>query len=285
MSILSLSSPAKINLYLKVHGRRPDGYHDLTTVFQRVDLCDELRFWSNRGGRIRIRCADRDVPTGSKNLVYRAARMLQEDFALENGAQITIRKRIPVAAGLGGGSSNAATALLGLNRIWKLSLPRAELLKYAARLGSDVPFFLYDCSWAVGTGRGDRIRPLPVKARLWQILVTPRLKVYSRNVYQGLNLHLTKKDDNVNILIRLLNRNDVSGISRVVHNDLAASICRLYPHLSALQQRMQGKSALTAAFSGSGPTLFGLVESKRRAEELRAVFAKRYRQVFAVRTL
>src|SRR3989338_5787466 len=140
MKTLLLRSPAKLNLFLKVNRKRPDGYHDLTTLFERIDLCDDIRLAVNTAGRIRIFCRQPQVPKDSRNLAYRAARLLKDEFSLKEGVDITITKRIPVAAGLGGGSSNAATVLLGLNKLWGLSLPLWKLSSYGKKIGSDVPF-------------------------------------------------------------------------------------------------------------------------------------------------
>src|SRR6185436_451831 len=157
MKSITLQSPAKLNLYLKIVNKRPDGFHNLTTLFERIDLADEITLTSEASGRIRVSCDHPQVPTGPKNLVYKAAALLKQDFGIKQGVHITICKNIPVAAGLAGGSSNAATVLQGLNKLWNLKLTKTRLAAYAARIGSDVAFFLYDCSWALGTGRGEVI--------------------------------------------------------------------------------------------------------------------------------
>ena len=212
MKPLILSSPAKLNLALQVIGKRPDGYHNLKTLFERIDLADRLSFAPDPTGKIRIQCAHPHVPIGPKNLVYRVARLLQERYRVKAGVTVRIDKRIPVAAGLAGGSSNAATALLGLNRLWGLGLSPARLVRLAKTIGCDVPFFLHDCSWALGQERGDRIRRLDIPVRLWHVLVVPRVKMYSQEVFTALNLQLTKRSDNVNILIRSLKNNNIIGL-------------------------------------------------------------------------
>jgi 4-diphosphocytidyl-2-C-methyl-D-erythritol kinase len=313
MNRVVLSSPAKLNLFLKVINKRPDGYHNLVTLFERIDLADRISFSANRDGRIRIACNNPQVPRGPKNLVYRAAMMLKEDFALANGVDVKITKRIPVAAGLAGGSSNAATALLGLNKIWRLGLSRDQLLEYASRLGSDVSLFLHDCSWALGTCRGEKIKKVPLKTKLWHVLLVPRLKMYSRNVFESLNLRpeksgeleerkpggsargplgndpatnlLTKTLDDVNILIRYLRNNNISMVGQWLSNDLEKPIVRLSPSLFKIKNRLDSLVPNRVAFSGSGPSLFGIVDSKRQAEKLSDDLKKRYSQVFVVRTL
>jgi len=284
MSSLVLQSPAKLNLYLKVNQKRPDGYHDITTLFERIDLTDELTFSEASDNKIRITCDHPHVPVGPKNLVYQAAVLLQQACGIERGVRIAIRKRIPVAAGLAGGSSNAATALLGLNKIWKLGLTRPKLVALAKKIGSDVPFFLYDARWALGYGRGDLIKPVEMDAKLWHILVVPKVKMYSWKVYGGLKLQLTKKDDNVNILIRNLKRGNVLDVSRLIKNDLESVVLRHCPTLRKLQERLKFLQAKGVMISGSGPSVYGLTTGREEAEEIKRVLSRRFSQVFVVRT-
>jgi len=288
MKSISLLSPAKLNLFLKVINKRPDGYHNLITLFERIDLCDEITVTLNPGSRIHISCDHPEVPVGTKNLVYRATRLLKEKLTIAQGVNIRIKKKIPVAAGLGGGSSNAAAVLLGLNRLWRLSLNRQELVNFGKLIGSDVPFFLYDCSWAVGTQRGDVIQNVPLKTKLWQILVVPRIKVYSREVFTRLRLppkmQLTKKMADVN-MVPALRKNDLSYVGKLLSNDLESTVTQLHPNIIKLKNKLRSLKTLGVCLSGSGPAVFGLTDSQQHAEELRTHLAKTYKQVFAVRTL
>jgi 4-diphosphocytidyl-2-C-methyl-D-erythritol kinase len=314
MSRISLLSPAKLNLFLKVQNKRPDGFHNIITVFERVDLSDEMSFRVLPNKTIRIVCDHPHVPLGSKNLVYKVARLLQDGFNLQEGVEIKIKKRIPVAAGLAGGSSNAATALLGLNHIWKLNLSRAAILSYARKIGSDVAFFLYDTSWALGTERGDHIEKLKIKTKLWHILVVPCIKMYSWKVYGGFSLgaavplvssgygaqalnnspktgeldhklQLTNKNDNVNILIRNLKKGSVLDAGRLLRNDLESVIIGLCPRLEKLKDRLKSLNTHGVMISGSGPAVFGLMATQGEAEVIKDVLLKRFSQVFVIRTL
>lgn len=284
MRSLSLRSPAKLNLFLQVVNKRPDGYHNLETVFERIDLFDDLKLTLNSSGDIRVFCDHPDVPTDSRNLVFKAAQLLKDDFALAEGVDFVIKKRIPVAAGLAGGSSNGATALLGLSRLWKLDLTRRELLAYARALGSDVPFFVHDCSWAVGTGRGDRIKPIRLNRKFWHILFVPSIKMYTKEVFEAVNLELTKTNDDVNIFTRSLKKSDISVIGGLLRNDLEIPIIKLVPDLRKFKDYMMALKAQGVSFSGSGPAMFGLTENRERAEEMMGVLQKQFSQVFAVRT-
>ena len=290
MKSISLKSPAKLNLYLKVVGKRSDGYHNLITLFERIALCDVLKFTRDRNDKITIECNHPDVPRKGKNLIYQAARLLQKDFAVKSGVRIKITKKIPVAAGLAGGSSNAATTLLALNKIWKLNLSPKRLISYARRLGSDVAFFLYQCSWALGTERGDHIKPLKLKRKLWHLLITPRVKVYSREVFEAFQTQfaptniLTKKGQNVNILIRALRKNDLRKAGVLLLNDLEATTAGFHPNLLKIKDLMRNVNACGVSLSGSGPTVFGIFSSKKAASKAKKYLRRFYSRVFAVCT-
>ncbi len=289
-----LRSPAKVNLYLRVIGKRPDGYHDLVTIFERINLCDDIHFRLNQKGHIRIFCDNPDVPRDSRNIVYKTAQLLRQDFSVKEGVDIKIVKRIPVAAGLGGGSSNGATALLGLNALWKLSLNKSVLLKYARKIGSDVPFFIEDTAFALGTQRGDYVKKLSIRTKLWHVLVIPRVKVFTRDIFgafrrpknpeaAGTNL-LTNINRDVNILIRSLRNNDLSQVGYLLANDLETTLLGFHPNLINLKKRIEEQGAFGAVFSGSGPSIFGLVGSKAHAQALKKIFKRRYSRVFIVKT-
>ena len=281
---LTLFSHAKLNLALRVAGRRPDGFHELVTVFERIDLHDDISFAAAPEGVFSIRCDDPRVPCDSRNLIWKAARVLAEGEGVRKGARIVIRKRIPVAAGLAGGSSNAATALLGLNRLWCLRLSRAQLLSYARMIGSDVAFFLYDTPFAVGTGRGEVIRPLAAGARLWHFLVVPKAPLLTKDVYGCFGRCFTKNRGDVNIILRSLRKDDPAGVGAGLFNDLEGPILALRPHLGKLKERVARGDVLGASFSGSGPSVFAVVASEKKAVELKKRFGRAYRQVFVVRT-
>jgi 4-diphosphocytidyl-2-C-methyl-D-erythritol kinase len=284
MDRLTVNAPAKLNLVLDVVGKRPDGFHELRTIFERISLADQITLTRNKSGKIRITCSHPHVPKGPGNLVYKAAMMLSKDFDISEGLDINIIKNIPVAAGLAGGSSNAAAVLSGLNRLWQIGLNKAQLVKYAARLGSDVAFFLYDTPFALGTGRGEIIKPLAVKTKLWHVLVTPRVKIYTKEVFTRLKLNLTNKKDNVNILLPFLRKGDLLRLAAALSNDLEAAILSLRPDFIYLKKKLLDAGATGVCFSGSGPSVFACVQSQRHALSLRAKFDRRYTQVFVVST-
>ena len=224
------------------------------------------------------------VPTGPKNLIYKVAKLLQQEHGITQGVDFKINKRIPVAAGLAGGSSNAATALMGLNKLWKIGLKQSKLLQYGSQIGSDVPFFLHDCSWALGTERGDKLKRLNIEPKYWHILIVPRMKMYSGEVFTHLNLQLTNKGDDVNILIRSLKKYNILKAKEQIFNDLESSILKICPNLLNIKKRLQQNNAGGVIFSGSGPSVFGLTTSKKEAESLKTIFSRRYSKVFVVKT-
>jgi 4-diphosphocytidyl-2-C-methyl-D-erythritol kinase len=284
MKTLVLKSPAKVNLFLQVIDKRSDGFHNINTLFQKINLYDELVFAPTSSGKIRIFCDHPQVPKGPKNLVHRVYQCIQKDHALAQGVDIKIHKSIPVAAGLGGGSSNAATALRGLNKLFRLGLSHSELLSYARSLGSDIAFFLQESSWAIGTQKGDVIQPLDIASKVWQVLVVPCVKVYSKKVYEAHNLQLTKTNDNVNILIHNLKKGDINKVGSLINNDLEDAVIRLCPRLLALKQRLKLFDTQGVMISGSGPATLALTRSRKTAEEIAAQMSRRFTRVYVVRT-
>ncbi|MCK5215349.1 MAG: 4-(cytidine 5'-diphospho)-2-C-methyl-D-erythritol kinase [Candidatus Omnitrophica bacterium] len=285
MHSVFLQAPAKLNLFLKVVNKRKDGYHNLETLFERIDLCDDIRLSSTKQDNIRIICNNPQVPRGPKNLVCRAAKLMKEKYGIKKGLEVNLTKRIPVAAGLGGGSSDAATTLMGLNKLWELKASKEELIQLGQELGSDIPFFIHECSWGLGTERGDVIKNVNIKAKLWHILVVPRIKMYSREVFTKLKMQLTKNTDNASILIRYLREKNITKLGQELHNDLEDSILRICPRLFNPKKAFEKLGITGIVFSGSGPSVFGLVKTRKEAENFRNILGQRYSQVFAVTTL
>jgi len=251
---LVLRAPAKVNLFLEVIGRRPDGYHEIETVMHAVDLADELEF--TPAEEIEVVCDSDDVPTGRDNLVWAAAHLLRAETGVDAGAVIRLRKRIPIESGLGGGSSDAAAALLGLSSLWQLRLDRARLADIAARLGSDVPFFLWRGT-ALCTGRGEQVTPLPCPRALHFILLLPEVSVSTARVY-GSTSRLTspRKLGTFNRLA--LESGDFPALGKALFNRLEETTFRLYPQLEAMKGKLAELPLDGVLMSGSGSCIFGL---------------------------
>lgn len=249
MDFLTLSCPAKVNLYLKVVGRRPDGYHDLVTVMQPLSLADELVVTLG-GDEIRLECNRPDLPVDRSNLAIRAALAFQEAISQSFGMHLKLIKNIPVAAGLGGGSSNAAGVLRGLNLLRGRPLDDNRLHQLARSLGADVPFFLLDGP-ALGMGIGDRLSPITLPAA-WFVLVNPGFPVSTAWVYASLQPPFIRPDET------FLNRLGHEHPSVWLHNDLEAVTLNRHPELADLKETLLGEGALGVLMSGSGPTVFGM---------------------------
>jgi 4-diphosphocytidyl-2-C-methyl-D-erythritol kinase len=247
--------PAKVNLYLRIVGRRPDGYHELVTVMQPLTLADEL-IVTLGGEGIRLECDSPEVPCESENLVWRAARQFQEEAGQKQGILLSLQKRIPVAAGLGGGSSDAAGTLLALNDLAGKPLNSSRLHHLASLLGADVPFFL-SRKPAVGRGIGTQLSPVTLLP-YWYLLANPGVPLSTRWVYENLDLAGLPGPPETETW-------DPEHPETWVRNDLGAVALQRFPQLEALFNDLKEAGAWTQGISGSGPTLFGLFSSREAA--------------------
>ncbi|MCD6187268.1 MAG: 4-(cytidine 5'-diphospho)-2-C-methyl-D-erythritol kinase [Desulfuromusa sp.] len=262
-------APAKINLCLHVLGRLKSGYHELAMAMQRVDLCDEIQIQVGGSPGIRVTCAGVELPLNEENIAARATRLFLEETHIDIGIDIEITKRIPVAAGLGGGSSDAATVLLGLSEMLKVDLNSDQLLEMGCRLGADVPFFIFQQpAWATGTGT--TLEPLPVLPEVAYLLINPGIAVSTAEVYQS--LQLTKGGELANLpRFSVVTRADLCA---ALHNDLELVTLQRFPLIAEIKQRLLNQGALGALMSGSGATVFGVYTdfsmASKAAEELTA---------------
>lgn len=260
---ISKLAPAKINLFLHVLRKRPDGYHDLASFMQKVTLCDELTFSPRpTSSGITVLCPDSDLPASEDNLIYRAAKTLFSYVNCQPGIEINLIKKIPIAAGLGGGSSDAATTLISLNDIFGFHLTKKELMKIGTKLGADVPFFIFG-NCALAEGIGDKLKSWEKLPKLNIVLINPRFSLSTKTVYENLNLRLTKERINYSIP-RFFT---VSDILREMHNDLETVSLRMHPELADIKQVLLRNGALGAMMSGSGPTIFGIFTDEDTAKK------------------
>ncbi len=258
-------SYAKINLYLDVLHKRRDGYHNIETIYQTVNLCDELTFLDDN--HLSMTCSGADLDTGISNLVYRAAMLLQEQTECTRGARIHLEKRIPIAAGLAGGSGNAAATLAALNKLWDLRLPLGRLARLARILGSDVPYCLYGGAMA-GTLRGEALFPLSPIKNLWFVLVHPPAAMSAASVYnhplleKNLECPFAGRTPAFRKALQSLEEKDYPA---VLFNRMEKPVFEEHRTLAALKEGLLEAGCDAAAMSGSGPTLFGLCQSQRKA--------------------
>jgi 4-diphosphocytidyl-2-C-methyl-D-erythritol kinase len=267
-----MASPAKINLGLRILGKRPDGYHAIESIFQMLDLCDWLSFRPNAEGLIHLTCPASDLPTDERNLVVRAAHLLRQTTHVRQGVHITLENRIPIAAGLGGGSSNAATTLLSLNRLWGLNCPIATLHMLAAQLGSDVPFFLNGPT-ALVEGRGEVLSPLPPPAPWAGVLVNPRFGIPAGWAYAQFVGPSSATDHTMGTIQQALRTQDLELLAAAVVNDLEPGVGAVYPVIHAMQSALRAMGAATF-MSGSGPTVCGLFHASADVVNALAALAR-----------
>jgi 4-diphosphocytidyl-2-C-methyl-D-erythritol kinase len=277
-------APAKVNLHLEILGKRPDGYHQLETLMAAVSLCDTLVFQDDPSGQLRLTCSRQDLSVGDDNLVVKAAALLRQAANCRRGARIRLVKRIPMAAGLAGGSSDAAATLAGLNRLWQLGLGTAELASLGAKLGSDVAFFFGGpAAWC--TGRGEIVTPVEVGGPLWLVLFCPPFGLGTAEVYRQAEVPAVKAAGAASR--EALRTGDVERLGRGLHNRLQEAAQRIRPEVASYQRRLDALGPAGACMSGSGSAMFALArcraEAARIAQELKRT-AEKGEAVFLVRS-
>lgn len=263
--MFTLKTPAKINWFLSVLRKREDGYHEISSLMQSVALYDYLAF--EQSEEIGI-ITDAEIPL-EENLVYKAAILVKERLSVKKGAVITLRKEIPMSAGLGGGSSDAACTLEGLNRLWGLELSKDELAGLGGMLGSDIPFF-FKGPFAAVEGRGEIVTPLNANTPNIILLVKPDMSVSTKWAYSEMNRllpELTKKENNIKLFSQALDMQDFKSIAAMMKNDLEIPVIREFQVIGELKDRMLANGARASLMSGSGPTVFGVFDSRGAAEK------------------
>ena len=271
---VALRPPAKINLSLVVFGPRPDGFHDLHTVMATIDLHDDLTVSRKSSPGIDLQCFGEPCPAGPENLVYQAVALLAEHAGIAPAVEIRLHKRIPCGAGLGGASSDAASCLLGLNRLWNLNLSCSQLTHLAARLGSDVPFFLQG-PVAVCTGRGEVVIPVPHRCSRTLLLIVPNLEASTAQVYRQYCHEERRCEDYMRRVNYFLRQGDLDGLVIQVINSLDGACMKLFESLRQLRSRIKSMGIAPLQISGSGSSLFASTysndQANRWAEQLQAL--------------
>ncbi len=288
MHSYTLFAPAKINLFLEILGVRADGFHELVMVLQSIALGDEITVRANGTDDIRLTCFNTDLPGDDSNLAYRAARLMMDNFpqtqSQYGGVDIALTKNIPMAAGLAGGSADAAAVLVGIDLLWKLGLTRPELQQLAAQLGSDIPFCIGGGT-AIATGRGERLDPLPEVDNLWLVLAKHRdLEVSTPWAYQTYRQQFgeqylndsdsqraRRKKINASPLLQGINHRNGEQIAHHIHNDLEKVVLPAHPPVAQLREALQQAGGLGTMMSGSGPSVFTLCHSRAEAENVMAI--------------
>lgn len=267
MDELIIQAPAKINLTLDVTGKRPNGYHDLRMIMQSIDLCDELTLSRSPKAGIHF-SMNRELPDGcppEKNLVYRAADLMQRRYSLPGGIQIYLNKQIPAAAGLAGGSTDCAATLIGINRLYQLGLTQEELCELGVTLGADVPFCIRQGTM-LSEGIGEILTPLSPIPSLWVLLIKPDISVSTAYVYQHLDLKHLDYHPETEKMLDAIRRKDAASICQQLSNVLETVTIPAYPVLSEIKQFLKENHAVGTLMSGSGPSTYGLFQDEIQAQ-------------------
>jgi 4-diphosphocytidyl-2-C-methyl-D-erythritol kinase len=276
-------APAKINLSLDVLHKREDGFHEVEMIMTTVDLADRVYLRDIQNDEIKIVSHSRYIPNDNRNLAYQAADLIRNKFSIKKGVEIEIEKNIPVAAGLAGGSSDAAATLRGLNKLWNLGLTLDELADMGAAIGSDVSFCVYGGT-ALATGRGEIIKHIQAPPNCWVVLAKPTIGVSTADVYKSLDI--TKiSHPNTKAMLQAIENQDYKSVCNAMGNVLESVTLKNYPEVQQIKSQMEKFGADAVLMSGSGPTVFGLVEHETRMHRICNGLMGFCDQVFAVRML
>ena len=266
MNQIELKALAKINLGLDVLGRRENGYHDVRMVMQSIYLYDEVKIEKTEAPGITLASNLSFLPTGEGNIAYKAAKLLMEEFDIPAGVRITLNKHIPVAAGLAGGSSNAAAVLFGMNRMFRLGLKQEELMERGVRLGADVPYCIMRGT-VLAEGIGEKLSVLPAMPKCTVLIAKPPVSVSTKVVYEALDAKEIAEHPDIDGIIEGLEKHSLKQVAACMGNVLEDVTIPMHPIIEQIKREMKGAGALNAMMSGSGPTVFGLFESRAAARE------------------
>ncbi len=277
-------APAKINLSLDVLHKRPDGYHEVEMVMTMVDLADRLEMERLDRDTIIISSQAGYIPLDEKNLAFQAARLMKDTYQVKQGVYIHLDKKIPVAAGLAGGSSDAAAALRGLNKLWNLNRPESELMKLGEQLGSDIPFCVRGGT-VVARGRGEQLEPIDAPPQCWVVLAKPPIHVSTASVYSRFNAMRRTQKPATNRVVQAVRQKDFHALCASLGNMLEEVTLQLHPEVTQIKQVMKKLGAEGVLMSGSGPTVFGLVDKESKLNRIYNGLRGFCKDVYVVRLL
>lgn len=262
---MKLRAFAKINLGLDVIRRREDGYHDVRMIMQTIQMYDQLEMEKKGSKGIALTTNLSYIPVNENNLVYKAAKLLMDQYQIQEGVSIHLNKFIPVAAGMAGGSSDAAAALVGMNKLFRLGMSKEELMKVGVKIGADVPYCIMRGT-ALSEGIGEKLTALPSLPACYILIGKPGVSVSTKFVYTNLKLDEKTKHPDIDRMLDALQRQDLYGITDRMENVLESVTVPAYPVIQEIKDHMKAHGALNALMSGSGPTVFGIFDDKKKAE-------------------
>ncbi|MCP5462771.1 MAG: 4-(cytidine 5'-diphospho)-2-C-methyl-D-erythritol kinase [bacterium] len=262
----TVKSPSKLNLFLEVTGKRNDGYHFIDSLFVCISLYDTIEFAFTPDNCIEVHTNHPEVPDGHANIVYKAIEAVRTIFAVSSGVRVTIDKKIPVGAGLGGGSSNAASCIRTICSEWQIDINDPRLKTIVPSLGADIPFFLYSNGCARCRGIGENISDIPLNNKVWFVLVNPNIFINTGSIYKKIALTNDTKDS-INIIGGIVN-SDIDSVSRAFYNRLEGVVIPQYPIIHELKETLIKLGCMASLMSGSGSTVFGLARNKANADAI-----------------
>ena len=283
MDNISLKALAKINLGLDVVRRRDDGYHEVRMIMQTINLFDRLEIKKIKEPAIKIHTNLFFLPVNENNLVYKAAKLLIDEFGIQEGVSVGLTKKIPVAAGMAGGSTDAAAMLFGMNRLFGLGLSKKQLMERGVKIGADVPYCIMRGT-ALAEGIGDKLSPLPAMVKCPVLIAKPQISVSTKFVYQNLKLDDKTVHPDIDRLIEDIRNKDLKAVSDHMGNVLESVTIPNYPVISQIKEQMMDSGAVGSMMSGSGPTVFGLFDKEEDALSAKGELLKKYNQVYVVRS-
>ena len=284
MNQIQLKCRAKINLSIDVLGKRTDGYHLVEMIMQTINLFDIITIFSLEEDKIVIESNSNDIPLNSSNIVYKAVDLIKEKFNIKKGAKVYIEKNIPIAAGMAGGSSNAAAILIGLNKMWGLNLSQDELKDLGLQLGADVPFCIEGGS-SLAENIGEKLTKIDGLSQDAFILVCkPEIFVSTKEIYEAIDSKIIDKRPDNKLLIKLLEENNIRLLSKKMYNVLEEVTKEKYPVIKEIEKIMLDNNALGSMMSGSGPTVFGIYETREDAEKCKNILLEKFKQVYVVKS-
>ena len=284
MNSIQLKSRAKINLSIDVLGKREDGSHLVEMIMQTIDLFDKIKIFSLKEDTIIIESNSLDIPLDSTNIVYKAADLIKKQYNIKEGVKIIIEKNIPIAAGMAGGSSNAAAVLVGLNQLWQLKLSENKLKELGLKLGADVPFCIGGQT-ALAENIGEKLTKIDgLSENIFILVCKPELFVSTKEIYEEIDSKIIEKRPNNKLLIQLLKENKIQQIADNMYNVLEEVTRERYPVIEEIEKIMMENDALGSMMSGSGPTVFGLYRNREDAENCKNKLLKKFSQVYIVKS-
>ena len=281
MKEISVKALAKINLGLDVVRRREDGYHEVKMVMQTIHLFDRLEMKKTAGG-ITMTTNLSFLPTNENNLVYKAAKLLMDEFQIRDGIDVKLHKYIPVAAGMAGGSTDAAAVLYGMNRMFELGLSKEELMQRGVKIGADVPYCIMRGT-ALAEGIGEQLTALPPMVKCPILIAKPQISVSTKFVYENLKLDSIQKHPDIDGMLRDIENQDLKSLTSKMENVFEPGIIRQYPVIQEIKDLMEANGALKSMMSGSGPTVFGIFDDRAKMREAAEVLKQSHlaKTVFA----